>query len=142
MMAGQLNRSNAEFVRALFDRGWNANDFAFLANRTAAEVPMHYNGTTMIVTAESLPPLVDSWRAAFPDLTMDIRHLVSDGDLVAASLVFRGSHLGEWWNIPATGKTVVVEETMFFRFSDGLLVEMWELFDEQSMRAQLTDWPG
>lgn len=138
-MTVEPTRSNAEFVRAAFEQGWNAGDFTFLDSRMAGEVAMHYNGTTMSTSAEDLPPLVDSWRSSFPDLVMDIRHLVADGDLVAVSLVFRGTHLGEWREFPATGNAVSVEETMFFRFSNGLLVEMWELFDEQSLRTQLAE---
>lgn len=128
---------NAEFVRRLFDEGWNKRSFGFLDGRTAARMPFHYNGEEMEVTPESLPPLVDAWHEAFPDLRMTIRHLVADGDVVAVALTFRGTHAGEWLGIPATGRPVEVEEMMFFRFEGDLLVEMWELFDDDGMKRQL-----
>lgn len=128
---------NAEFVRRLFEEGWNQGRFGFLENRTASVVPMHYNGETMHVTPESLPGLVEVWRAAFPDLAFEVRHVVATGDIAAVSLVFRGTHRGEWWDMPPNGRPVEVEEMMFFRFDEGILVEMWELFDEQTLKEQI-----
>lgn len=127
----------AELVRRVFEEGWNSRSFAFLQGRTAGVIPFHYNGESMEVTPQSLPPLVGAWHEAFADLHMEIRHLVSDGDLVAASLTVTGTHQGEWVGIPATGRRIEVEEMMFFRFENDLLAEMWELFDEHGMRQQL-----
>ena len=33
---------------------------------------------------------------------------------------------------------ISVEEMMVFRFEGGLLVEMWEVFDEQGLHAQIS----
>ena len=128
---------HSELVRSIFEDGWNRGSFGFLRGRTGENLPFHYNGETMEVTADSLPGLVATWRRAFPDLQFEIRHLIADGDVVAVSLVFRGTHQGEWWGIAPTGNAVEVEEMMFFRFERGLLVEMWELFDEQSLARQI-----
>ncbi|MEX1286925.1 MAG: ester cyclase, partial [Acidimicrobiia bacterium] len=126
-----------DFVRRIFEEGWNGGSFECLEGATAPSVLMHYNGASMRVTPDSLPHLVGEWRSAFPDLEMRIRHLVADGDLVAASLSVHGTHRGDWRGLPASGTVVAVEEMMFFRFEDGLLVEMWEVFDEAGMSAQL-----
>ncbi len=128
---------NAELVRRLFEEGWNSRSFDFLVGRTADRIPFHYNGEAIEVTPESLPPLVDAWHDAFPDLRMSIRHLVAADDMVAVSLTFRGTHEGDWLGIPASGRQVEVEEMMFFRFDGGVLVEMWELFDDDGMKRQL-----
>ena len=102
-------------------------------------MPFHYNGRTITVTPDSLPRAVGEWRRAFPDLEMRIRHLIANDDLVAVALTLRGTQEGEWRGREATGRHVEVEETMFFRFRDGLLVEMWEVFDEAGLEAQLSD---
>lgn len=129
---------NLEFVRDVFESGWNREDFGFLEGRTAPVIPMHYNGTTTEAAADSLPGLVQFWRSAFPDLEFEIRHLIGEDDLVAVSLIMRGTHRGEWWGIAPSGAAVEVEEMMFFRFDGGTLVEMWEVFDEATLRRQLT----
>lgn len=129
---------HAGFVRRIFEDGWNQSAFDFLARRTAPEIPFHYNGHTQDVTPESLPDLVALWRSAFPDLEMDLRHVIAQGDLVAVSLTLRGTHSGPWLGVPASGAEVSVEEMMVFRFERGLLVEMWEVFDEHGLRTQIT----
>jgi len=134
-----VETANQQIVRRVFEEGWNQASFGFLAGRTADVVPMHYNGQTLEATADSLSGLVGVWRAAFPDLAFEIRHLIGEGDVVAVSLVFRGTHRGDWWGLAASGKSVEVEESMFFRFEDGTLVEMWELFDEQTLKRQISE---
>lgn len=129
--------ANATFVRSVFEDGWNRSTFDFLDGRTAAEIPFHHNGTTHSVTPGSLPGLVEMWRAAFPDLTMEIRHVIAQGDLVAVALTVRGTHLGSWAGHEASGSEVSVEEMMVFRFEDGVLAEMWEVFDEQGLDDQI-----
>ena len=69
---------------------------------------------------------------------MNVRHVIADGDLVAVNLTLTGTHLGEWAGHHASGARVSVEEMMVFRFEEGLLVEMWEVFDEQGLRRQVT----
>lgn len=126
-----------ELVRRIFEDGWNRESFDFLDGATTRSMPFHYNGHTTTVTPDSLPGLVAAWRGAFPDLEIRIRHLVAHDDLAAVALTLRGTHLGDWFGIAATGRTVDVEEMMFFRFEDGLLVEMWEVFDELGLQTQL-----
>ena len=133
----EAERTNAEFVRLAFEEGWNRSSFEFMSGRTAETIPFHYNGTTNEVPGDSLPGLVAKWRSGFPDLTMTIRHLVAQDDLVAVSLTLRGTHEGTWANHEPSGATVAVEEMMFFRFESGLLAEMWEVFDEQGLLSQI-----
>lgn len=130
--------TNAEKVRRLFEDAWNASRFDRVAEDTAPVIIFHYNGATSETTPEDLPGLVGMWRSGFPDLHMDLRHVVEQGDLVAVSLTLRGTHDGPWRRLPASGSSVAVEEMMFFRFLDGVVVEMWEVFDEQGLLAQIT----
>lgn len=133
---------NSEFVRRTFEEGWNESTFDFLEGGSAAEIVFHYNGSTQHVTPDSLPGLVEKWRQGFPDLRMNVRHVIADGDLVAVNLTLTGTHLGEWAGLQASGAPVSVEEMMVFRFEEGLLVEMWEVFDEQGLRRQITSSGG
>lgn len=131
-------RSNAEFVRLIFEEGWSRASFDFMDGHMAATIVFHYNGTAQVIPGDSLPAFVEKWRAGFPDLSMDIRHLIAQDDLVAVALTLRGTHLGPWAGKEPSGAAVAVEEMMFFRFDDGELVEMWEVFDEKGLLAQIT----
>lgn len=129
---------NAALVRRIFEEGWNRQTFDYLEGRTATTIPFHYNGVSMEVAGDSLADLVVSWRQAFPDLLMEVRHLVADEDMVAVAVVMRATHRGEWWGFRPTGRPVEAEEMMFFRFEGSQLVEMWEVFDEHALRQQIS----
>ena len=132
MAAGSLEAQearNAAFVRAVFEQGWNRQEFGFLDGRIAPRVAMSYNGRTMSTSASDLPGLVAEWRRAFPDLAFEVHEVIADGPRVAVRLTLRGSHSGgSWWGVPPSGRPIEVAE---------LLVEMWELFDEATLRAQI-----
>ncbi|MEQ9400219.1 MAG: ester cyclase [Longimicrobiales bacterium] len=127
-----------ELVRELFTVAWNTGDIGGLDPGAAADsVLFHYRGTSSYTTLGELGGLIAHWRTAFPDLRMELLDLVSEPGTVAARVRYSGTHQAEWFGIPATGRQVSVDEMMFFRFENGLLVEAWEVDDQLSMRTQL-----
>lgn len=74
---------------------------------------------------------------AFPDARFIIEVLVAEGDLVAARVLMRGTHLGPLMGIAATGRPVELCEHIFFRFAGGKIVESWGVRDDQGMLGQL-----
>jgi len=68
---------------------------------------------------------------------MELLDLIQEGDLVAARVRYSGTHRGTWFGIPPTGRSIEVDEMMFFRFESGRLVEAWEVDDQLTMRTQL-----
>lgn len=127
-----------DLVRELFSVAWNTGDVSGLDPSASADsVLFHYRGSSSYTTLGELGGLISYWRSAFPDLRMELLELISDGDVVAARVRYSGTHQGEWFGIPPTGRTISVDEMMFFRFDDGQLVEAWEIDDQLSMRTQL-----
>lgn len=124
-------------VRAVFEEAWNEGRVTALQELVAPEVTFHYRGTTFPTNLSDLGQLIAAWRAAFPDLHLDVRSIVADGDEIAVRLRFTGTHLGEWQGIAPTGRHVAMDEMMFLRLDDGLLVEAWEVQDERTLLAQI-----
>ena len=77
------------------------------------------------------------WRAAFPDLTMNVDLIVAEGDLVAVRWTARGTNTGEGNGIPATGRKVEVSGTAIFRFEDGKIAEEWTAANTIGLLRQL-----
>jgi len=75
--------------------------------------------------------------STFPGCTWEIKDLVAENDMVAARLVQRGIHKGEWDGARPTGKKFSICEAMFFRFRDGKIAEMWVLPDTDDRKEQL-----
>ncbi|MFF4839642.1 ester cyclase [Streptomyces collinus] len=77
-------------------------------------------------------------RAAFPDLNVQVEHLMATEDELAFAYVITGTHLGPLMGRPATGRKVSYRGMQISRFdSDGKLVERWGSSDELGMLRQL-----
>ena len=74
---------------------------------------------------------------AFPDATVEIDEQLAERDLVATRKTLRGTHLGEIWDLPATGNRVAFEFIDIFRIKDGQLAEHWTSIDLAALRSQL-----
>ncbi|AWW41699.1 ester cyclase [Streptomyces cadmiisoli] len=77
-------------------------------------------------------------RSAFPDLNVEVEHLLATDDELAFAYTISGTHLGELMGHPPTGRTVMYRGMQISRFdSDGKLVERWGSSDELGMLRQL-----
>ena len=61
-------------------------------------------------------------KAAFPDLAIELQQQLVDGDRVASHWILSGTHLGEFFGIPATGKPVKYQNIGIATVSDGRIV--------------------
>jgi steroid delta-isomerase-like uncharacterized protein len=76
--------------------------------------------------------------AAFPDLRFDTEDVVESGERLAARARVTGTHKGDFFGIPATGKSFDVEAIDILRFGDdGVVHEHWGVMDMMSMMQQL-----
>jgi predicted ester cyclase len=76
-------------------------------------------------------------RGAFPDRVDVIEEVIAEGDQVGMLLRFTGTHRGNLFGIPPTGKTVDVHEIAILRIADGKMVEGWFMADEAALLKQL-----
>jgi hypothetical protein len=74
---------------------------------------------------------------AFPDVRSTVNFLVAEGDLVVGHQTTTGHHQGEFMGVPATGKSVTVDEIHIVRIVNGQAVEHWGLANDMAMLAQL-----
>ena len=86
---------------------------------------------------EGVKGLIGVLRTAFPDLKFTIEGQIAEGDQVATRLTVRGTHLGEFMGIPATGKQMAVSGVSIWRLADGKLVNEWVNWDSLAMMQQL-----
>jgi len=86
---------------------------------------------------ESLIDDVREFRKAFPDLRADCVDMVAEGTQVCSRGIWSGTHTGDFFGIPPTGKTMEVQGMNFFRFADGQFVERFGTWDVLAMMQQL-----
>lgn len=76
-------------------------------------------------------------RAAFPDRVDVIEQVIADGDRVGLLFRVTGTHTGNFFGIPPTGKRVDVYEVAQLRIVNGQMVEGWFMMDEAELLRQL-----
>jgi predicted ester cyclase len=69
-------------------------------------------------------------REGFPDLSITVEDMMAEGDRVAARVILRGTHRGEFQGIAPTGERLEVRAIDMFRISNGKVVEHWGHADD------------
>jgi aspartyl-tRNA synthetase len=77
------------------------------------------------------------WVSAFPDFRWEIRHLLIEGDRIAARFHDTGTHQGTFLGVPATGRAVSTTEFAMYRLRDHKIVEVWGTVDNLDLLDQL-----
>jgi predicted ester cyclase len=73
----------------------------------------------------------------FPDLTTTIEDMFVSGDKLAVTLIWQGTHAGEYGGVAATGKRVEVRDTAIWHFHDGKVSEIFTLQDQFGLLKQI-----
>ena len=85
--------------------------------------------------------IIGKLRVAFPDLKMEIKDVMADGDRVVVRAMMTGTHRGPLqfthFPIEATGKRVESEQIHILRVANGKIVEHWGGRDDVGMFRQL-----
>jgi predicted ester cyclase len=81
-------------------------------------------------------------RSAFPDLKLTPEAIYTDGDTVIARVRVTGTHNGEYFGIPPTGKGIDVAVIDITRVEGGKAVERWGIVDGFKLMQQLGQVPA
>ena len=132
----------AERNRAVVQRwidAFNARDDAGEAAARTAGYVAH--------APESIQPAAlhsDDWleflgvfREGFPDLRLEIEGSSADADMVAARILFTGTHTGSFRGLPPTGRQVRFSGLEINRMVDGKVAEHWFQLDSLTLFDQL-----
>ncbi|WP_327249084.1 ester cyclase [Streptomyces sp. NBC_01320] len=108
----------------------------------APDVLFHAPVPTGARGAQALKQVWAVLLRAFPDLHVAIEDVIAKGDKVVFRNTVTGTHLGEYRDLPPTGKSVRYNEIFIFRFAGGRIAEIWGVVDVFSQMRQLGVIPG
>jgi len=127
---------NKDIVRR-YQEAYNHCNFDALAEVVAADVL-----TPNIIPG--MPPGLEGAKAVhqttllgMPDYHTTIEDLIAEGDKVVARVTMAGTHTGNFWGIPPTGKRVNLTAIYIVRILDGKIVEHWGEEDGMAVLKQL-----
>lgn len=86
---------------------------------------------------ESYIKAVLSFRQAFPDYLIHFEDITAEGDFVIVHGVFRGTHKGEFFGIPATFRQVENPMMVKYHIVNDKIVNAWPMVDHLALFEQL-----
>jgi len=77
------------------------------------------------------------FRGAFPDIVATVQDEIAAGDKVVIRWSAEGTHRGEFFGIPATGKRIAISGTSVYRIAGERIPEEWTQGDMLGLMTQL-----
>ena len=115
---------NKNIVRRYQD-AYNSGDYRALAEVVAADVRTPNIALGMSPGLEGAIAVHQTTLVGMPDYHTTIEDLIAEGDKVVARVTMTGTHTGDFWGIPPTGRRVNLTAIYIVRIADGKIVEHW-----------------
>ncbi|HET7220510.1 MAG TPA: ester cyclase [Vicinamibacterales bacterium] len=129
-----------EEILALFNRreaAWAARDAASLtADHAPDGVVVSPTGGVLEGAAE-IERIYRVWFTAFPDLVFTTEDLLVDDQRVALLCRITGSHSGEFFGMPPTGRRIEVSGCFIYRIEDGKIEHERRILDFTGLLVQV-----
>lgn len=128
---------NKELVRAGINAAWNERTWD--PERYAEDIVVH--APTQPEPYRGRDEFKQMWQdltTAYEDFHMEILDLFGEGHRCGVRFLVTGTNTGEYFGMPATGRSLRIEELAIFHFSaDGKMQEIWFGLDSMEVGKQL-----
>ena len=86
---------------------------------------------------EGVKMFFGAMHAAFSGLHVTVEDQVAEGDTVVTRKTFHGTHTGDFFGIPATGRSISFGVIDIVRFQDGIVTAHWNVVDQLGLMRRL-----
>jgi len=129
-------QDNKAVIRRLYN-AFNAGDLKAMDESLAANVVDLFPLEGQTPGVEGFKERLTRLRKSFPDLSFTIETIIAEGNMIAERATLRGTHLGRFMGVPATGKQVTGNMMGFNKFADGKVVERGRIINVFGMTRQI-----
>jgi pSer/pThr/pTyr-binding forkhead associated (FHA) protein/predicted ester cyclase/ketosteroid isomerase-like protein len=146
-VAQEAAPSKAEEHRLLFTRWfeelWNKKNYAITQELVDPDFTAHGAGGQDIKQGPNgVAELVRTWHIAFPDGHMTMDDIITEGEYSVIRMTFTGTHQGNFYGTPASGKPVKVTSIGIDRVVNGKITEGWGELDMLGLMQQVGAMPA
>lgn len=117
------------FLETWVDQVWNNGNNDLIARYVAPDYVMISPGVPEVRGPEGFRHFRDLWRTAMPDIHMTLEDGVVEGDRATWRMSVTGTHQGDLFGIPATGRHGSSSTIVMSRFADGKWAADYVLID-------------
>jgi steroid delta-isomerase-like uncharacterized protein len=121
------------FVEEVITQGHMDRAAEFVWEDVVEQVPLPGQGPGL----EGLKDVLRAMRAGFPDIVFTILEQVTESEKVVSRFEWTGTHHGEFFGVPATGKPVRVWGVVIDRLEAGRIRDTRILMDSMGLMMQL-----
>lgn len=125
-----------------FGEEWNRGNLEGVFALIAQDFISHNTQPGQTSGAEGFRQGLRQFFEGLPDSQMTAQLVVADGDIVTEYGTLTGTHKGNLFGAPPTGKKVTITYIDIHRFKDGKIVEGWHLDDTFAILQQLGAIPA
>jgi predicted ester cyclase len=127
---------NIAIARRLLMETFSEGDLSIVGELVTADFIEHQNGIQGR-GPEAVRRTVTGLRASFPDLHLEIRDIVADGDKVWVRVRGTGTDRGGVAGRPPSGRPIELDVIDIVRVRDGRVCEHWGVADRLGMLQQV-----
>jgi len=124
-------------VRTWFEEVWNQGQEETIDRLFASDAVAHGLPGSALRGPKDFKPFFRRFRAAFPDIRIEVLQTITEGEMIAAHCRVLGTQQGDALGMAATGKPTEFFGMVFARVRDGQIVEAWNSFDFLTLYQQL-----
>ncbi|RJP74559.1 MAG: ester cyclase [Candidatus Zixiibacteriota bacterium] len=117
-----LGKGNTQMIEEIVDRGFVMHD---------PNIPQEVRGP------DGVKRFVQELHAGVPDVRFKIESLLVEGDQAVCRWTSTGTHTGELFDQPASGKRITVTGMDILRFSNDKIVEDYSCWDALGFYRQI-----
>ncbi len=128
---------NKSLVQRYFEEMDARRDVAIIDEFIAADFINHNPPPGLAPDREGLKQMFLHFLAATPDGYHVINDIVAEGDKVVTRVTGYGTHTGDLFGIPPTGKRFETEGISVRRVANGKITEHWAVVDMLGVMHQL-----
>jgi predicted SnoaL-like aldol condensation-catalyzing enzyme len=130
-------QKNKALTRWWWEEVWVKGNVAATDEFMAANYVDHPGLPGLPPGPEGMKQALTYYRAAAPELQATLDDILAEGEKVALRWSARGTHLGEWLDVPPTGHHFTMSGISIYRIAQGKAVEGWN-----SIEVAPTSWRG
>ena len=132
-----MSRESNIAAQERFGAAVNTGDFHVFKDIVAPDAVDHDPAPGQAPGPEGYRQFFTELRTAFPDLKINVAHLVADADNVAFAYKVTGTQQGAFMGFAPTGKRIQVRGMQISKFANGKMIERWGSSDQLGMLQQL-----
>lgn len=131
-----------QVVRRFYHDMWNKADKSHIPEIFHPDFTFRGSLGPVLVGHDEFAGYVDDVVRAVTGFTCDIVEMTEEDDRVVARMRFSGTHSGDMFGAPASGKSVDWAGSAHFTFRDGKVADLWVLGDVHGLLQQISQSPG